>query len=96
MPSQTMLDCITQHKRRHAWHLLEFVDRFAKILFFEMIQIKGIELFENGLQVTLESSSSNQRLGQPRKNLCQLGDGGDSHLIPVVELLLALSHTLIS
>ncbi len=96
MPSQTMLDRIAEHEGRHARHLLKFVYRLAEILFLEMIQVKGIKLFEDSLQITLESSSCDQRLGQPRQNLCQLGDRGDTHLIPVVELLLTFRHALIS
>ena len=96
MPAQSMLNGIAEDKGRHPRHLFEFVHRFAKILFFEMVQIKGIKLFKDGLQVTLQSTSSNQGFRQPRKNLSQLGNRGDPHFVPVVKLLLTLCYSLIS
>ncbi|MAI31451.1 MAG: hypothetical protein CMM07_07255 [Rhodopirellula sp.] len=96
MPSQTMLHRVAKHKGSHARHLLKFVHSLAEIFFLKMIQVKRVKLFENSLQVTLQPASSDQRFGQPRKNLSQLCDGGNTHLVPVIKLLLTLSHALVS
>ena len=49
MPSQAMLHRIAKYEGSHSWHLLKFIHRLAKIVFLEMIQVKGVKLFEDSL-----------------------------------------------
>lgn len=91
-----MLDCVAKHEWRHAGHFLELVDRLAQILFFQVVEIERIEFLEDPLQIALQSSRGLERIGQSRKHLAELRDGGDTDFIPIEELLFALGHSFVS
>ncbi len=95
MSSEALLHRVTENKRCHSRHFLELIDRFAQIFFFQVVQIKGIEFFENGLKVAFQATCSDHRFRQSRKDLCQLCNRGDTNFVPVIELLLTLRHALI-
>lgn len=54
MTTETVLDEVGQHERRHARHRFKLSDRFAEIFFLEIIKIEVVEGLEHALQVLFQ------------------------------------------
>ncbi len=95
MSTETVLNRVVQHERRHPGHLLELGNGFAQVFFLEMIQVERIELFEDRLQIAFQASRRLHGIGQSGKDLAELGHRCHADFVPVKELLLALGKSLI-
>ncbi len=93
--TESMLNDVAEHEGSHRRHTFELRHGFAEVFFFQVIQIKAVELFKDRLKNGLQTLSGFVRIWKTRQNGGQLSHRGDADFVPIEIVLLQLRQAFV-